>query len=428
MTKIFKEDGVNLLIRTLFGEWPREDLAQIYTGELPGRDEFCGHYFEIGVRERRLGRLFFALKTRAMPAISGISVTKATGTYARRRKSHLSLAFSRLISLIVDKGYWDLLFQIRPSNALIKFVLNFKPDIIYTQGYSLSFTRLALELARQLKIPLFYFPMDDWHSSLFAGSLVHHKVNKIATRVAREASIRFALGPKMAETLSARYGVSFECLYHADCPERFNISENIKRFAKGSKDKLVIGYAGSLYLGRLTAIKDLLSVCQLLGRPFTIDIYCQSIPQDTPQELLHSPYITFQALPEHNELPKVLSGCDVLFIPESFDLKYKGAIELSLSTKSHLYMFSRRPILIYGPPWSGTIDYAKRFGWGIVVDKRSIDKLSEGLKIALGDQADEFAERAYSVAMMNHNVNNLRNLIKNRVYNIIKVKKSGHEI
>lgn len=74
---------------------------------------------------------------------------------------------------------------------------------------------------------------------------------------------------------------------------------------------------------------------------------------DIPDELLCSEHVDFLPLPgSHDQLPAVLAGCDVLFLPGHFDTAYQNAIQLSLSSKAHLYMMSGRPILVYGPIWS----------------------------------------------------------------------------
>lgn len=35
-------------------------------------------------------------------------------------------------------------------------------------------------------------------------------------------------------------------------------------------------------------------------------------------------------------------------------------------------MMSNRPVLVYGPSYSGTVDYADRDGWGLVVSERNV--------------------------------------------------------
>lgn len=416
MTRVHQDDPQNLMIRSLFGDWPTENLAQIYTGHYTGVGDFCGHYFEIGPRERRLGRLFYALKPIAVSALANQPVTQA-------RVRGLDWRFwkpwgAKLASKLIELGYWEVIFPVLPSNALWRFIREFSPHIIFTQGYSLGFTQLALDVARQLDIPICYFPMDDWHTSLYSNSLVHRRVEKIAIEVAKHATLRFALGPKMAETFSARYGVTFECLYHADNFSRFAVSEPVK---DASERSVTIAYVGSLYLGRLAVLKDLLSACDKLGRSFKIDIYCHGIPPDTPAELLNSPQVSFLPLPSHNDLPRVLSQYDILFLPESFAPEHKSAIEFSLSTKAHLYMMVGKPILVYGPVWSGTVDYAKRFGWGIVVAQRNIKTLAEGIQTAYESYPNELILRAYDVAMSNHNLDTLRAKVWQCICDVAKV-------
>lgn len=45
-----------------FKEWPREHLAQLYSGVAIDRDLFCGFNFQIGSEERRFGWFFSKLK------------------------------------------------------------------------------------------------------------------------------------------------------------------------------------------------------------------------------------------------------------------------------------------------------------------------------------------------------------------------------
>jgi hypothetical protein len=413
MSKVHHDDPDNLLIRSLFGDWPKENLAQVYTGNYFGKGEFCGRYYEIGRSDRKLGHIFKTLKPIGVNLVSGLPATD-------QAKNAHKILFKRigkyLAHQIIDSGLWDLVFPVQLSSRLHSFIKTFDPELIYTQGYSLSFTNLALNIAKEFNIPIFYFPVDDWHSYLYQGHIIHRKVDLVAREIAKSASLRFALGPKMTEVLSKRYDLEFECIYNADDITRFDI----KNTGKISQGKLTIGLTGSLYLGRTKCLLDLFHACQLLGAKFKINVYAPNVPVDTPRILLDSKNVEFMNLPSHDELPSILKKCDLLFLPESFDPAYRKAIELSISTKAHLYMLSQRPILVYGPPWSGTVDYAKRYSWGITVDKRDELALLNGFKLATSyATAKESTARGYAVGCLNHDIRALRKIVVERLNLIV---------
>ncbi len=414
MTKVRSEDQLNLLIRSLFGDWPKENIGQIYTGCYPGKGEFCGHYFEIGPGDRRFGRVFGLFKMAGLATKSGRTVT-APGM--RSRTPFVKVLSKRIVSTVIGSGIWEVVFRIRRSKRLVNFVHEFKPDIIFTQGYNLGLTGLALELAEQFSLPIFYFPVDDWHSCLYHKSPIHREVDYLANIIAKRAALRFALGPKMSETLTERYQVGFECVYNADDLTRFNAVGPRKSDHKA----IVFGFTGSLNLGRVICLVDLLSACESLNIRFVIKVYCLSVLLETPERLLNSKHVEFLTLPSHADLPQALSECDILFLPESFDPAYRKAIELSLSTKSHLFMMSGRPILVYGPEWSGTVDYARRFGWGVVVDRRDDQDLLNGItKIMSTDVAKEVVSKGHIVVKLNHDIHVLRKHVLDRVKSTVQ--------
>lgn len=395
MTKVHLDDPSNLLIRTLFGDWPKDKIAQIFSGCYSGKGDFCGRYYEIGSDERRLGRIFGLLKPVGVGAMSGHSDDRGMKPHAPLIKKLLT----KVASAVVGSGLYEVIFRVRSTPRLNKFVQEFKPDIIYTQGYNLGFTKLALKLAEIYAVPICYFPVDDWHSCLYNKSPIHREVDRLAREIAVKSTLRFALGPKMTETLEQRYGVAFNCIYHADDAARF-----VRMSSKSRSTKIVFGFTGSLYLGRGSCIADLLHACRsVCDEDFLIRVYCSAVPQDIGPELLNSKQVEFLSLPCHDELPQVLADCDFLFLPESFDKVYREAIELSLSTKCHLYMFSGRPILVYGPSWSGTVNYARRFEWAVVVDESDIESLIRGVRMATSHViAEDVAAKASNVAQTNH--------------------------
>jgi glycosyltransferase involved in cell wall biosynthesis len=123
-----------------------------------------------------------------------------------------------------------------------------------------------------------------------------------------------------------------------------------------------------------------------------------------PAELLQSSEVEFLPLPSHDDLPSILSEASVLLLPESFN-QNRHLIEYSISTKAHLYMMSRRPVLVYGPSYSGTVDYAVLYGWGLVVSERNVAKLKEAfIEIFTGsNRINKMRQCADACIKSNHN-------------------------
>lgn len=378
MTKVKAEDPGNLLIRAQFGDWPKDRLAQIHAaGDPAGHGEFCGHYYKLAVGDRVCGRLFRRLRGGvldmvAMSAVNEQVAVKPAGWWGcqvRMIKKYLG-------DWVIGSGWWEVIFRVRLSGSLLQFVEGFKPDLVYCQGYSLGFATLPLLIARRFKIPVCFQTTDDWPRGTYARTPVGWLLRRRARELIHYAKARFAFGAKMQREYQRRYDVPFEATYHLDDPARF-LQPIVPT---GRLYKIV--YTGSLGHRRYEAIQDVLQAARQipeLAGSFEIIVYSSGIPKDMPASLLQLPEVRFSPLPAHDQLPAALAEATLLLLPESFTEVHQ-AIEYSISSKSHLYMMSQCPVLVYGPPYSGTVDYALREGWGLVVAERSVAKLKDALK------------------------------------------------
>lgn len=377
MTKVKADDPVNLLIRTQFGDWPKEHLAQIHSnGETSGNGEFCRSYYSLQACDRFLGVLFRRLRGDVMEMVAADPVVmlrkdKPAGVLRGWTKS----IKKRWGDWLIDSGLWELIFHVRLSKRMEQFVERFKPDLIYCQGYSLGFATLPLLIAKRFGIPICFQTTDDWPHAIYSHSPVGWLLRRRADELIKFAKIRLAFGQKMQKEYERRYCTPFETTYHLDDPKRFpSHTEDSSKIFK-------IIYTGGLGHRRFEAIQDLLvAIRQIpeLAGCVEIIIHSSGIPKEMPTGLLQSREVIIVPLPTHEQLPAILAQAALLFLPESFNAD-RQAIEYSISTKAHLYMMSGRPILVYGPAFSGTVEYALREEWGLVVAERSGAKLKEAL-------------------------------------------------
>lgn len=400
MQKVKAYDPQNMLIRTQFGEWPKERLAQIHaTGDASGYGTFLNSYYCLDEKDRVFGCVFKRMRGGIYDMTSPDPISKKN-----EKKNYINYNISiikkKIADIIIRSGLWELIFRVRMSTAMSNFIKDFNPDLIYCQGYSLGFSTLPVLIAAKFNIPICYQTTDDWPSYTYNNPLMSWILNRSVAKLVSIAKVRLAFGEKMRSIYEERYNVSFDVTYHLDDTERFKIN-----ISESNIDKIKIVYTGSLALKRYEAILDILSAIKNIDLDIEIDIYTSGLPKDIPRLIMEAQEISIYALPKHSDLPKILSKATILFLPESFTVP-KSYIGCSISSKAHLYMMSNKPIIVYGPSYSGTVSYAKEKGWATVVDKKNINDLKASVLSTLFNEELIKKQRLSVLACIeeNHNI------------------------
>lgn len=402
-----------LFLRSVFGSnWPRERLAQIYSSGDTGDRGFFGSYFKLGPSERFLGKLFYRLKSEQPMGSDSRSSVEPLDAVKSDRVGALSRLKYWLFRLFVDSGVYELVFRPRLSDELMKWVDEFKPDIILAQGYNLTFSWLPVLIKRRTGAKLAVLTTDDWPMYLYRGfhgePLVFRGLMRpIVERAARDlfvnADIPFAFGQPMADEYSKRYSTEFVPISHSDDPSRF-ISSGICRLNENVKTIVSIGTFNDY---RWPLLLDADNACAELNRrglAVRLAVISSAIADEGRRALSKAKFIDIYPDPGHDKLPAYLKGGDALLLIEGFDEGFVTAIELSVSSKAHLYMFSQRPIVVYAAPRTGIAKYADGHDWAKLVSKRSVPELIEALESVLvdSDVENKLVAKANSVAKKFH--------------------------
>lgn len=402
VTKIKADDPASLLPRMQFSRWPAGRLAQIFSGETAGKGDFCGRYYQIGPQDRRFGRLFMRLRASALSAVAMEAPVATPG----RGATLLQRIKRGVADLLIHSGFWEVVFGVRVSPDMDRFIREFKPEVIYCTGYHLGFAVLPMVIARRYGVPICFQTFEDWPTYTARHSPVGVLIRRKAAELIRMSAVRLAFGPKMKRMYEARYGVPFEVSYHLDDPARFLA---VARPAATDGPRRIV-FTGALVLNRLEAIADVLQAVRSLiqrdsaQRPIVIDVYCPGVPQDMAAEMREAPEVRWLPLPSHEALPEVLAQADVLLLPEAFSVGERR-LGLALSTKCHLYMLSGRPILVYGPAYAGTVEYAREGGWARVVQDRDTQQLAGAItELLAGRGMTEMRAAAQRCIAANHDL------------------------
>jgi glycosyltransferase involved in cell wall biosynthesis len=402
------------VLRNWFKEWPRECLAQLYSGDAIDTGAFCSFNFKLGPHERRFGGVFYRLKGSALgDAAQPIRQSARSPLEGSEWRQWRKLVYD-FGDLLIQSGLWELIFLPRLSPRLKEWVKTFRPDVMFVQGADVSFMRLPLLIHDEFGIPICFNMVDDWVEDLYGKSpvapLMQNVVRDTFCQLIENSTLRFTIGELMAEEYQRRYGIPFSPLMQCDDSERFSIHAKEDRAGAGP---VRIVYSGTLALERWQALVELATVAEILrhdGFTITITAYAPFIPMEAGDKLRKLPALSLcGALPDC-DVPRVLSTADILFLPESFEPMIRSYIKLSVSTKAHLYMMSGRPILVYGPTEIGTVDYARREKWGYVVDRQGLEPLANALRKMLADRdlCDALVKKGFEVAARNHDGKTVR--------------------
>ena len=356
--RINANDSYNngLLLRNLFGYWPRENIAQIYSSGDNGDRGYFGSYYKIGAADRIFGSFFYNLKIKTETASSRDVIPD--------QKQTVDIEFKRQIKhiakrLFIDTGLYELIFRPKISHQMSSWIEAFKPDIILAQGYNLTFTWLPLLLKKHSGFKLSFLTTDDWPTYLYSGRLgeltlfrwlVRPIVKNLVNRFFAEVDVPFAFGQPMADEFAIRYGKKFLTLNHVDCPLRFENAEPCRVYPPDVVTIVAIGNYNRYRWPLLLDVNDACESLHIRGINVRLIVLSSFIEPEALKALSLASYIAVLPDPGHELLPSYLKGADILFLAEGFDEGFVSAIKLSISSKAHLFMFTKRPIIVYSHP------------------------------------------------------------------------------
>lgn len=371
-----------LLLRNLLGTWPRDQLAQLFSSGSNGDPGFCGREYALGAAERRLGRIYFGVRD----DVAALDPQPRKPEIERQRGSFARSAARRLL---VDTGAYEWVFRPRLSAALREWIEEFRPELILCQGYSLAFAWLPLMLAKRYRVPLAYYPTDDWPVDLHRGMgsttvpfvqpVMRWIVSRSSRELVRHSTTRIAFNPWMRDEYVRRYRVPFEVLMHGDSRERFDAIAG-RRVAPA--DVISIVATGVFDRHRAPLLVDLDQACAIMwshGTRVMATVLVANNVDEVATAVGPLRHVALAPCPSHGDLPAVLKGADILFLAERFDESAED-VRLCVSSKAHLFMFSGRPSVIYSDPRTGIARYGASAGWAVVIERRDPGALATALE------------------------------------------------
>jgi glycosyltransferase involved in cell wall biosynthesis len=282
--------------------------------------------------------------------------------------------------------YVDVQYLPKLMDQVAAFAEQTRPDLVWVPLAGPTMLNIAGALPRRLGIPMITTVWDppDYalpHYWSLRGRSLDRIMNRFADAI--RGSIRCAVASsEMQAAYEARYGTPCVPMIHG-LPEREWIAPTGMR---APDEPFVIGYAGSLYARReWDALIAALGAADwhIGGRDTIVRVLASGLDV----RVTGPARVEFLGWHSTTGAVRILSGCDVCYVPYWFDEAFRPGVELSFPNKMSLYLAAGRPVLYHGPERATPTRFLERWPVGVACHSLDAAAITEALTTAAADAA-----------------------------------------
>lgn len=408
---------------SFFRGWPKEHIAQIFLSYEDPDFSVCERFYRILDTEV----LRNALRGGELPGqvINAGSYESIAGQKAELSGNRLYTAIRNIfvrrtpIATVARNFFWNRRRWI--TEGLTSWLDEFSPDIVFFQSSNCAFAfDMVRYICERYSIPLVMETTDDYVTGKFTLDpffwIDHAAILKRYRWAAKYAYCTFAIGDKMAEEYSRRFGGRFEVAMNSvELTGKPSFSE------PAGKQKLL--FAGNLGLNRWKVVEKAGRALAELGQEGIADAeleICSLVPP--PDKILRRLTIpgrmSFIGALNSEQLAEKREQSTLLLHVEAFDRRNRFVTRLSVSTKIPEYMCSGRCIMAIGPGDVASIEYLRDNRIGCVAASGKPGDIKQALTgiLGSGELRREYAERAYEIASRRHSRSENSAMIQSAIY------------
>jgi|WetSurMetagenome_2_1015567.scaffolds.fasta_scaffold61190_1 glycosyltransferase involved in cell wall biosynthesis len=379
--------GGGITLSNLFSGWDKDSIAVISKSIDYKGNNICEKYYQIGNLEnkRPFPFNFIRLKVKS----GGTIITRKENIVSEQEQKNILkgfyLGFNKIIvSSLEFLGLSNILYNWENSPELIKWINEFKPDLIYTQLSNLILIRFVQNLHNLLNIPVAIHIMDDWPATICKGTLFSSYWRKVIANEFRylldNARILFSISEFMSEEYKIRYEKKFIPFYNPIETDRWL---EVSKMGWEVNKTFTVLYAGRIGLGTSDSLVDIANAVSNIakeGYDIEFQIQTPNVNSKIIKKLKKIGKVVINPFLEYRDLPRKLSSVDLLVLPIDFDKKSVKFIKFSMPTKTSEYMSTATPVLVYAPEQTALAKYALKYNWAYVVTENKIETICQALK------------------------------------------------
>ncbi len=402
--------GGGITFTNLFTGWPKDALACVHSDPVPTTPEVCDRYYSLGPDEiRAWGPLQRLRGGTANNAVDSGGPVGPTG------KPSPKTAAPRAVRKFI---FGDGLPEIgRLSPRLEDWITKFRPQVLYTILGSNGMMELVDAIRRRFDLPVVVHIMDDWveahnRSGLLSG-IERGRMIRLVGNAMGTATTRMAICDAMADAYRDRYGSPFSV---------FQNTIDVAKWRHTAKTDLTpsnpvrLLYTGSILpFAQTRSLVECAEVVKRLndqGFAVQLDVHAPAFLLDPIRDQLQTcaQVRLLAPITDDDAYFGALAAADLLLLPVNFDDHTIRYIRFSMPTKVPSYLVAGTPVLVYGPAGIAQVEYARRSGWGMVLDAQGLDGLMNAIKVSSTDQElrRRLSQAAQTAAQANHDAAQVR--------------------
>ena len=310
-------------------------------------------------------------------------------------------------ALLRFTGGGDILFRAIPSPQVLAWARDFQPDVIYGHCSGLNSVIFLRQIQETLRLPLVLHFMDDWaettHQKGWFSKWQRARYVTEFNKLIRSADVTIAICQEMAEEYEKRYQRPVLWL---PMPVELEAHQVAARNQWTAGRPFRIRYGGRVGWAIRESLADLARAVQALreeGADVEFDIATFD-PEPLPDGCRTASGVNVRLPGPLADLPRLQAEADVLLICYDFDPHSFAQARYSMPAKLAPCMASATPILVYGPAGLPVVEYARREGWGKVVDRRDPVALRTAVRELMDAAAlrEKLGRTAKRLAMERH--------------------------
>ncbi|TSJ40984.1 glycosyltransferase family 4 protein [Mucilaginibacter corticis] len=405
------DTGGGITLTNLFKKWPKERLAvAVESKEVVDFDK-ADYYYRIGFQELKMPApfSFFQRKTKS----GAIAESKSEGAVQVKETGSLKFKVKQYFDAALHHTglYFWMYGREKVSPALIAWIEDFQPDLIYFQPNSYKSLDFILAVTEKIRVALVTHVMDDWFSFVVRSSPVkgywQKKIDHKAQLLFDRTQLHLSICDYMSQEYERRYGHPFIAFHNcvdldfwSTAAQNHPLSQPIKILYAGR-----IGYGLEMILLKMA---DIVEQMGSEGIAVCLEIQTKDQRHELISTLENYRHVFTSPPVAYEKLPEKFAAADILLIPCDFDGSGVRFLKYSMPTKSSEYMATGRPILVISPAGTALTEYA-RSGWALLCDsdreadiRKAIQELisSETLREKISGRARELAANNHSQSIV----------------------------